>query len=205
MLNSPNNPTSAVYTKKELEELGQVLIKHPQVIVMFDGIYDRLIYSDESFAPHLLEVCPELKDRLLTFNGASKNYLMTGWRLGWLLGPKKWVKAFSAFQSQSAGCANAIGQRAFERAFQDCEKDISHTIQELKTVRDTLYEELKSISDLEVYSSEGAFYFWVGVKKFIGKSYKGQTLNSSKDIMEQLLKNKNWSVSVERNLDEPAI
>ena len=190
LLNSPNNPTSAVYTEEELKKLGQVLMKHPQVIVMFDGIYDRLIYSGKAFAPHLLKVCPELKDQVLAFNGASKNYLMTGWRLGWLLGPKKWVKVFSAFQSQSAGCANAIGQRAFERAYQDCEPDISRTVQELKTVRDTLYEEIKAIPGLKVYPSHGAFYFWVGVKHFIGKNYKGQVLKSSQEIMEQLLKHK---------------
>ena len=190
LLNSPNNPTSAVYTEEELKALGEVLIKQPQVIVMFDGIYDRLIYSGQSFAPHLLKVCPELKDRLLAFNGASKNYLMTGWRLGWVIAPKRYVKVFSAFQSQSAGCANVIGQGAFERAFQNCEKDISRTIQELKIVRDSLYEEIKNIPGLKIYPSEGAFYFWVGVKNFIGKSYKGHLLKSSKDIMEQLLKHK---------------
>lgn len=190
LLNSPNNPTSAVYTEEELKDLGRVLIKHPHVIVMFDAIYDRLIYSGESFAPHLLKVCPELQSRLLAFNGASKNYLMTGWRLGWLFGPKNLVKVFSAFQSQSAGCANAIGQKAFERAYQSCEEDIAREVQELKAVRDTLYEEIKSISGLEIYPPEGAFYFWIGVKSFIGKSHQGQPLKSSKDIMEQLLKHK---------------
>ena len=190
LLNSPNNPTSAVYTEEELIELGRVLIKHPQVTVIVDAIYDRLIYSKDNYAPHLLKLCPELKDRLLAFNGASKNYLMTGWRLGWLIGPQKWVKVFSAFQSQSAGCANAIAQKTFEKAFQSCEEDISRTVQELKTVRDTFYKELKAIPGLNIYPSHGAFYFWVGVKSFIGKNYKGSILESSKDIMEQLLKHK---------------
>ena len=189
LLNSPNNPTSSVYTEKELKALGDVLIQHPKLIVMVDAIYDRLVYS-KKFAPHLLQVCPELKDRLLAFNGASKNYLMTGWRLGWLFGPKKLVKVFSAFQSQSAGCANSIAQKAFESAFQDCEEDIAQTVQELKQVRDILTCRLKEIPNLILYPSEGAFYLWVGVKNFIGKSYKGQSLNSSRDIMERLLKDK---------------
>ena len=187
LLNSPNNPSSAVYSKEELKELGQVLLKHPNLIVMFDGIYDQLIYSDQKLAPHLLETCPELKNQLLSFNGASKNYLMTGWRLGWLIGPKELVKVFSAFQSQFAGCANAIAQRAFDRVYRNCEQDILQVRQELKSVRDTFYKELKKIPDLDIYPSEGAFYFWVGVTKFIGKKYKNQTLRSSKDIMEQLL------------------
>ena len=180
LLNSPNNPTSSVYTEKELKALGDILMRHPKVIVMVDAIYDRLVYSGKS-APHLLQVCPELKDRLLALNGASKNYLMTGWRLGWLFGPKKLVKVFSAFQSQSAGCANSIAQKAFESAFQDCEGDITQTVQELKQARDILTRRLKEISNLILYPSEGAFYLWIGVQNFIGKSYKGRSLNSSRE------------------------
>jgi len=190
LLNTPNNPTSAVYSEEELKKLGEVLVKYPHVMVMFDAIYDRLVYSGESFAPHLAKICPELKDRLFAFNGASKNYLMTGWRLGWVIAPQSYVKVFSAFQSQSAGCANAIGQRAFDRAFEDCESNISQTVQELKSVREALYQEIKNISGLKVYPSEGGFYFWVGVEDFIGKNYKGEVLESSKSVMEQLLKHK---------------
>ena len=189
LLNTPNNPTSSLYTEGELKALGEVLRRHPHVITVVDAIYDRLVFKGE-YAPHLLNVCPDLKERVLAVNGASKNYLMTGWRLGWLVGPKQLVKVFSAFQSQTISCANSIVQRAFEQAFERCEEDIKEAIQKLKTVRDILTEGLKNISGLELFPSEGAFYLWVGVKDFIGKKHKGQVLDSSKDIMEALLKDK---------------
>ena len=189
LLNSPNNPTSSIYTLEELKALGEVLRRHPHVITLVDAIYDRLVFEGE-YATHLLNACPDLKDRVLAVNGASKNYLMTGWRLGWLVGPKELVKVFSIFQSQTVSCANSIAQRAFEQAFEDCEDDIKGTIQKLKAVRDILTEALKNISGLELFPSEGAFYLWVGVKNFMGKKHKGKLLNSSKDIMEKLLKDK---------------
>ena len=189
LLNSPNNPTSSIYTEEELAGLGEVLRNHPHVITVVDAIYDRLVFKGQC-APHLLNACPDLKDRVLAVNGASKNYLMTGWRLGWLAGPKNLVKVFSSFQSQTVSCANSIAQRAFEQAFEQCETDIKETIQKLKTLRDILTEGLKDISGLELYPSEGAFYLWLGVKSFIGKKHKGQELSRSKDIMEGLLKDK---------------
>ena len=189
LLNSPNNPTSSIYTEEELSALGEVLRKNPHVITVVDAIYDRLVFKGK-YAPHLLNVCPDLRERVLAVNGASKNYLMTGWRLGWLAGPKNLVKVFSSFQSQTVSCANSISQRAFEQAFEDCEEDIKESIQKLKKVRDILTEGLKNISGLQLYPSEGAFYLWLGVKNFIGKKHKAHSLNSSKDIMEGLLKDK---------------
>ena len=156
---------------------------------MIDSIYDRLVYSGK-LAPHLLAVCPDLKDQILACNGASKNYLMTGWRLGWLVGPKEFVKIISAFQSQSIGCASSVSQKAFEEGFEYCESDIKNIIQKLKTIRDILTFGLKSISGLRLFPSEGAFYLWLDVQSFFGKKHKGQVLKSSQDIMKQLLEDK---------------
>lgn len=186
LLNSPNNPSSAVYSKEELQSLGEVLHHFPNVNIICDAIYDRIVFSGET-APHLLSICPDLKDRILAINGASKNYLMTGWRLGWLIGDKKIVKILSAFQSQSMGCPNSISQKAFEDAIDLCEKDLKNMLRNLKRIRDLLTESLKIIPDLKIFPSEGAFYLWVGVKNFFGKKHKGKVLNSSKDIMKQLL------------------
>ena len=186
LLNSPNNPTSAIYSEEELKSLGEVLSHFPNVTVVCDAIYDRLIFSGKT-APHILSACPELKDRILAVNGASKNYLMTGWRLGWLVGPKEFIKIISSFQSQSMSCANSISQKAFEDAFELCEEDIKSTIRDLKQIRDILTEGLKNISGLKVFPSEGAFFLWVGVKDFLGKKCKGKILNTARDIMEQLL------------------
>lgn len=189
ILNSPNNPTSAIYSKEELKTLGEVLRRHPHVITVVDAIYDRLVYSGE-FAPHLLSACPDLKDQILALNGASKNYLMTGWRLGWLIGPKEFIKIISVFQSQSLSCANSISQKAFEDAFELCEEDIKSTVQNLKHIRDILTESLRSVPGLKLFPSEGAFYLWLGLQNFIGKKHKGKSLHSSQSIMEQLLTDK---------------
>lgn len=189
ILNSPNNPTSSIYSEKELKSLGEVLRKNPHVMVIVDAIYDRLVYSS-SPAPHILSVCPDLKSQILALNGASKNYLMTGWRLGWLIADKEIIKTISTFQSQSLSCANTIAQKAFEDAFELCEEDIKNTVQKLKHIRDILTNGLKDISGLKIFPSEGTFYLWVGVQNFFGKKYEGQVLNSSRDIMEQLLRKK---------------
>ena len=189
LLNSPNNPTSAVYSAEELKSLGEVLRRFSHVMIVVDAIYDRIVYSGQ-FAPHLLSVCPDLKDQTLALNGASKTYLMTGWRLGWLIGPKALIKTISIFQSQSLSCANSISQKAFEDAFELCEEDVKNTVQNLKHIRDLLIEGLKNISSLKIFPSEGAFYLWIGVQSFFGKKHKGQVLNSAQDIMKQLLTEK---------------
>lgn len=190
LLNTPNNPTGAVYSKEELLALGAVLRQHPHVVTMLDGIYSRLVFSEKGLAPHLLSLCPDLKDRILAFDGASKSHLMTGWRLGWLIGPKSFVQTLSAFQSQSAGCANSIAQKAFEDAFLLCEEDLKTVVQKLKGFRDILTEGLKNIPGLEVFPSQGAFYLWLGVGDFIGKKYKQHVIKSSQDIMELLIAEK---------------
>lgn len=188
LLNSPNNPTSAIYSKKELKSLGELVARFPQVTVVLDAIYDRIVFSDSvALAPHLLSVCPELKDQVLAVHGASKNYLMTGWRLGWLFGPKKFVKILSAFQSQSLGCPNSIAQKAFEDGFELCEEDLKNMLSNLKHIRDLLIKGLEPISGLKIFPSEGAFYLWVKVKNFFGKKSKDKILNNDRDIMEQLL------------------
>ena len=189
LLNSPNNPTSAVYSEEELKALGEVLKSFPSVYVVYDAIYDLIVFSGGK-APHLLSVCPDLKDRILVVNGASKSHLMTGWRLGWLIANKAIVKTLSAFQSQSLGCPNSIAQKAFEEGVDLCEEDLTKLIKDLKSIRDLLVEGLKNISGLKLFPSEGAFYLWVGVQSFFGKTYKGQSINSSKGIMEQLLMDK---------------
>ena len=186
LLNSPNNPTSAIYSEKELKSLGEVLRRFPQVTVVLDAIYDQIVFSD-SMAPHLLSICPDLRDQVLALHGASKNYLMTGWRLGWLFGSKKIVKLLSAFQSQSLGCPNSIAQKAFEDGFELCEEDLKNMLSHLKHIRDLLITGLESISGLKIFPSEGAFYLWVKVTNFFGKKSKDQTLNNDRDIMEQLL------------------
>ena len=186
LLNSPSNPTGAIYSKQELKALGEVLKKNPQVMVIVDAIYDQIVYEGK-ISPHILSVCPELKNQVFALNGASKNYVMTGWRLGWLVGPEKAISTLSTFQSQSQSCASTLAQRAFEEGFEACEKDIENLVKKLKEVRDLFYEGLKVIPDIQISSPEGAFYLWIGVKNYLGKKYKDKALKSSKELSLALL------------------
>lgn len=186
LINSPHNPTSAVYTEEELKALGEVLRKHPQIIVITDDIYDRLVFKGDR-SPHLLTLCPDLKDQVFCVNGASKSYLMTGWRLGWVTGPEQHIKVLTAFQSQSISCSNSIVQKALADELFNCDEDIKALIQKLKPLRDQLFEKLESFSGLKPYPSEGGFYLWTSVKDVIGRSHKEDKILSSAHLMELLL------------------
>ena len=186
LLNSPNNPTGAVYSRGEMAALGEVLKKFPEVFVITDDIYDRIVFSG-SRAPHFLSACPELKDRVLALGGASKNYLMTGWRLSWLSGPKAFVKVFSAFQSQSISCPNAIAQKAMEEAMPLCGGEIQKTAERLKSLRDFFFQGLKAIPGIRPFLPEGAFYLWAGVQGLLGRRHEGEPVSTSRELMERLL------------------
>ena len=186
LLNTPNNPTGAVYTKEELAALGAVLKERPDLLVITDDIYDRLVFEGES-APHLLEVCPDLKDRTLCVNGASKAFLMTGWRIAWLTAPAAHIKVFTAFQSQSVSCVNSIAQKALADELLNCDEEIRALVQKLKPLRQKLLAALDRLPGVKPFPPAGAFYLWAGVKDVIGRSYKGKKILSSADLMERLL------------------
>src|SRR5262249_23256647 len=111
MLNSPSNPTGAVYSRAELEALGAVLTRHPSVWILTDDIYEKLVYAEEPFT-NIIEVVPQLRERTLVVNGVSKVYCMTGWRIGYAVGPFSLIKAMTLVQAQSTNNANTIAQFA---------------------------------------------------------------------------------------------
>jgi len=186
LLNSPSNPTGKVYTREELKQLADVLKEHPHVAVISDDIYNRLSF-DEKVSPHILQVAPELRDRVIVLNGASKSYAMTGWRLGWALGPKAVVSAMTSYQSQSVSCATAVSQHAALEAIRNSDKNVAATVEKLRQRRDFLIEELHKIDGIRVAVPEGAFYLWVNVKPYIGKTYKGKLMETSADLSAGLL------------------
>ncbi|MBY0452068.1 MAG: aminotransferase class I/II-fold pyridoxal phosphate-dependent enzyme, partial [Bdellovibrionaceae bacterium] len=100
---SPSNPTGFVYTKEELKALADVIKQHPRIVVITDDMYNRLMFDGSRCAPHILQVAPELKDRTVVINGGSKAYSMTGWRIGWAMGPKNVIASLGDFASQSTG------------------------------------------------------------------------------------------------------
>ena len=186
LLNSPSNPTGKIYTGEELRALADVLLRHPRITVISDDIYNRLVFEGK-LAPHILHVAPELKERVVILNGASKSYSMTGWRLGWALGPKEVITAMTAYQSQSVSCATGVSQQATIEAIRNSDKNVAATCEKLKSRRDVLVEELEKIEGVKVAVPEGAFYLWMSVKKYMGKTYKGRALQTSSDLAAALL------------------
>jgi aspartate aminotransferase len=186
LLNSPSNPTGKVYTKGELVKLAEVLREFPKVSVISDDIYNRLSF-DSKIAPHLLQAAPDLKDRVLVLNGASKSYAMTGWRLGWALGPKEVIAAMSSYQSQSVSCANATAQYAALEAIKNSDGEVAKTVRNLKERRDSLTAELHKIPGIKVAVPEGAFYLWVSIAPYMGKRLGDRTLHNSADLSAALL------------------
>ncbi len=186
ILNSPSNPTGLAYTREELAALAKVLTDFPKVLILSDDIYNRLFFA-APLAPHILHVAPELRPRTLVMNGASKTYAMTGWRVGWALGPLEWVKAMSNYQSQSVSQAATMSQWATIRAIEDGASELRTSLGELKTRRDRGLEMLRAIPGMSVSTPDGAFYFWPNVRAFLGRQFQGATLNTASDFSNALL------------------
>lgn len=187
LLNSPSNPTGMVYSQSELKALAEVLKKHPNILVLSDDIYNLLVFNERGLAPHLLEACPELESRTICVNGASKAYSMTGWRVGWALGPKEVIKAMGSYQSQSVSCASGFSQEASLYALKNTEDKVRASVEVLKQRKQKLSDKLNAIDGIEVEEPEGAFYIWLNVLGIQGKTYKGTKLETSSDVAKQLL------------------
>lgn len=184
---SPSNPTGFVYSKEELKKLGEVLKEFPRVVIISDDMYNRLMFDGTNCAPHILQACPELKERTILINGGSKAYSMTGWRIGWALGPQKIIQVLGDYASQSTGAPSSIAQAAALAGLQKCEPNIHETGIVLKQRMAKAMDEFESIPQFKVFQPQGAFYFWVDVRKALGKSLEGHPINTSKDFCQILL------------------
>lgn len=189
VLNSPNNPSGAVFSKSEWEALAEVLMKNRHIYVLSDDIYNHLYFSGP-IAPHLLQVCPDLKDRVLSVNAVSKNYSMPGWRVGWAVGNEEIIGAMSNFQSQSVSCASSISQEASAYALVQCDRELEETRQNLIKIKDLALKAFQQIEGLNVFPPEGAFYLWVGVEKLYRSSWRKGIIHSSADFVEALFQEK---------------
>ncbi len=189
ILNSPNNPSGAVFTFEELKAIGEVLRENPHIYVFSDDIYNRLCFTNP-LAPHLLQACPDLKERVLCINAVSKNYSMPGWRVGWAVGNEDIIKAMSKFQSQSVSCASSISQEAVAWALRNCDEELEQIRTMLIQTKNLALDLFSGIDSLDVFPPQGAFYLWFGIKKLLGSSFKGQDIHSSADFAEALLKEK---------------
>ncbi len=184
---SPSNPTGFVYTEEELKQLGEVLKQFPRVHIISDDMYNRLMFDGTNCAPHILQACPELKDRTVVINGGSKAYSMTGWRIGWAAGPQKIIQALGDFASQSTGAPSSISQAAVLAGLTKCEPNIRETGILLKQRMMAAMDAFKAIPQFKVFKPQGAFYFWVDLHEALGRHMDGHKINTSNDFCRILL------------------
>jgi len=187
ILNSPNNPTGAAYTEKELRALADVLLKHPHVWVMTDDIYEHLNYDGFVFKT-IAQIEPKLIDRTLTINGVSKAYSMTGWRMGYACGPLPLIKAMNMVQSQSASHPTSITQSATVAALNEGLDFLKPRNEAFKKRRDMVVKMLNQADGITCQTPEGAFYVYPSCAGTIGKTTpKGRKINNDQDFVEALL------------------
>ncbi len=187
ILNSPSNPTGAAYTRDEMKALTDVLLRHPQVMVMTDDIYEHLVYDDFEFVTPA-QVEPQIKDRTLTINGVSKAYAMTGWRIGYAAGPKDVIKAMSKIQSQSTSNPSSVSQAAAVEALSGSQDFLAERNAVFKERRNMVVELLNLCPGLHCPTPEGAFYVYPSCAGTIGKTTPdGKTIASDSDFVTYLL------------------
>lgn len=185
VLNSPSNPTGSVYNEAEVRALMKV-IEEKEIFVISDEMYDRIVYGGvQPFSPARIA---EVKDRVIVSNGPSKTYSMTGWRIGFLAGPKWLIDACDKIQSQTTSNANSIAQKATVAALNGDQSIVEERRAEFEKRRDFMYRELNSIPGIQATLPEGAFYIFPSIKGLLGKTFGGKVMNDSADIAEYLLK-----------------
>lgn len=184
LFSSPCNPSGTVYTKEELYALAKVLEKHPNVIIISDEIYEYINYEGkhESIAQF-----PEVFDQTVTINGVSKSYAMTGWRIGYLGGPKWLTDACDKIQGQMTSGANCIAQMASITAIEADPSVINYMIDGFKKRRELVYNLLNEIPGFKVNKPAGAFYFFPDVSFYFGKTIQGHKITNSDDFALLLL------------------
>ncbi|MEN5167824.1 aminotransferase class I/II-fold pyridoxal phosphate-dependent enzyme [Achromobacter kerstersii] len=187
LLNTPSNPTGAMYDAAELRALGEVLARHPHVWLMTDEIYEHLAYGDVRHVSPAA-VVPALTERTLTINGVSKAYAMTGWRLGYAGGPKALVKAMATLISQSTSCVSAISQQAARVALTADQQCVTDAAAVFHQRRDRIFALLNAVPGIRCPLPQGAFYVYPSVDGLLGKrTPAGRALQSDLDVVMYLL------------------
>ncbi len=187
VLNSPCNPTGAVYTRAELKALAEVLLRHPHVWVLSDDIYEHLLFDDTAFST-IAEVEPALRDRTLTVNGVSKAYAMTGWRLGYAGGPAALINNMAKLQSQSTSNPSSISQWAAVEALTGPQEFLRDRAVSLQQRRDLVLDMLAGIPGLTWLRPQGAFYVFPGCAGVLGRRTRdGRIIETEQDFTLHLL------------------
>lgn len=181
---SPSNPTGSIYSKKELKQFADVLEKYPQIMILSDEIYEHINYTGKHESIAQFE---SIRDRVVIINGVSKSYAMTGWRIGWIAGPKWIADACNKLQGQYTSGACAVAQKAAEAAYtgeQICVRKMCEAFERRKNL---VVDLIRQIPGLKVNDPQGAFYVFPDCSTYIGKSYQGKTINDSAELAMYLL------------------
>ncbi len=194
IINSPSNPTGAAYTLEEYQALAKVLLKHPQVMIMSDDIYEHIRYDGER-TPHLLEAEPALRERTLVINGVSKTYAMTGWRIGYAAGPTDLIRAIDTLLSQSSGNCCSVSQAAAAAAMNGDQSFVASSVEIYRQRRDHMVAGINAIPGLSCVAPDGAFYLYINCSGWIGKTTpQGQQLANDGDVVMYLLESEGVAV-----------
>ena len=187
ILNAPSNPTGAAYSRAELEALGAVLLRHPQVLVLSDDIYDQVWFRDEPMTT-LAAAVPALKDRILLTNGVSKSYAMTGWRIGYAAGPAPLIAAINKLQSQMSSCPSSVSQAAAAYALSADQSFVTESVEVYKARRDYACARLNAMPGLSCTVPDGAFYLFPNCAGVIGRrTPEGKIIETDLDFVLYLL------------------
>ena len=181
MLNSPSNPTGAVYSLDELNALGEVLLKHPHVLVATDDMYEHVNLTGEKFY-NILNAAPALKDRCIVLNGVSKAYSMTGWRIGYAAGPAYIIKAMEILQSQSTSNATSISQYAAEAALSGSQDCIKPMVTAFKERHKYVVDRFNAMPGVSCLMAGGAFYAFPDARKAIASLHKAGKISAATDM-----------------------
>ena len=185
IFSSPCNPTGSVYSKAELEGIAAVLKKHPNVFVLCDEIYEYINFTGERH--YSLAEFGDIKNQVITVNGFSKGFAMTGWRLGYIGAPAWIAKACDKMQGQITSGTCSVAQKAGEAALLADLTPTYKMVEQFKKRRDLVYGLLKEIPGLKVNLPDGAFYFFPDVSAYFGKTFNGSTINTPEDVSLYLL------------------
>jgi aspartate aminotransferase len=181
VINSPSNPSGAVYTLDELKSLGEVLLRHPEILVATDDMYEHILLSESRFV-NILNACPELYSRTVVLNGVSKAYAMTGWRIGYCGGPKHIITAMENIQSQSTSSPTSISQVAAQAALNGDQSCIGPMVSAFRERNRFVTDALNAIPGIKCLLSGGAFYAFADARGAIGRLHAKGVIKDGSDI-----------------------
>ena len=192
IITSPSNPNGSVWEQEQLQFVADLAVSHPFYVIS-DEIYEKLIYDGRKHLS-IAQLGEQIKAQTFLVNGMSKAYAMTGWRIGYVVGPRHEITAMANFQSQATSNANTIAQYAAMKALQGDQSCVDEMVKEFEKRRNLMVERINAIPGISCRKPQGAFYIMMNIKQLLGRTYNGRVLESSMDFAELLLAEKQVAV-----------